>query len=100
MRKRKGLFYGAENKNGHQCSPKRSACGIAWKEGFGISKISAGRQKESGRKGNAEGGKAGGAGKYKDPPQEGQAEGTTAHQGHRACGFGGAKKIFLTKING
>ena len=36
----------------------------------------------------------------KDPPQEGQAEGTTAHQGHRACGFGGAKKIFLTKING
>lgn len=22
------------------------------------------------------------------------------HQGHRACGFGGAKKIFLTKING
>ena len=44
--------------------------------------------------------KAGGAGKYKDPPQEGQAEGTTAHQGHRACGFGGAKKIFLTKING
>ena len=42
----------------------------------------------------------GGAGKYKDPPQEGQAEGTTAHQGHRACGFGGAKKIFLTKING
>ena len=39
-------------------------------------------------------------GKYKDPPQEGQAEGTTAHQGHRACGFGGAKKIFLTKING
>ena len=52
------------------------------------------------RKANAEGGKAGGAGKYKDPPQEGQAEGTTAHQGHRACGFGGAKKIFLTKING
>ena len=48
MRKRKGLFYGAENKNGHQCSPKRSACGIAWKEGFGISEISAGRQKESG----------------------------------------------------
>lgn len=64
------------------------------------SEISAGRQKESSRKGNAEGGKAGGAGKYKDPPQEGQAEGTTAHQGHRACGFGGAKKIFLTKING
>ena len=45
-------------------------------------------------------GRAGGAGKYKDPPQEGHAEGTTAHQGHRACGFGGAKKIFLTKING
>ena len=41
-----------------------------------------------------------GSSKYKDPPQEGQAEGTTAHQGHRACGFGGAKKIFLTKING
>lgn len=76
------------------------ARGIAWKKGFGISEISAGRQKESSRKGNAEGGKAGGAGKYKDPPQEGQAEGTTAHQGHRACGFGGAKKIFLTKING
>ena len=29
-----------------------------------------------------------------------KTEGTTAHQGHRACGFGGAKKIFLTKING
>lgn len=58
-----------------------------------------GRRKAAG-KGNAEGGKAGGAGKYKDPPQEGQAEGITAHQGHRACGFGGAKKIFLTKING
>ena len=93
-------FYGAKNKNGHQRSPKRFARGIAWKKGFGISEISAGRQKESSRKGNAEGGKAGGAGKYKDPPQEGQAEGTTAHQGHRACGFGGAKKIFLTKING
>lgn len=99
-KKGRGFFYGAKNKNGHQRSPKRFARGIAWKKGFGISEISAGRQKKSSRKGNAEGGKAGGAGKYKDPPQEGQAEGITAHQGHRACGFGGAKKIFLTKING
>ena len=100
MRKRKGLFYGAENRNGHQRSPERSACGIAWEEGFGISEIFAGRQEESCRKGNAEGGKTGGAGKYKGPLQERQAEGTAAHQGHRACGLGGAKKIFLTKING
>lgn len=70
------------------------------RKALAFSEISAGRQKKSSRKGNAEGGKAGGAGKYKDPPQEGQAEGITAHQGHRACGFGGAKKIFLTKING
>ena len=66
----------------------------------GLRAVSLGRKALAFRKGNAEGGKAGGAGKYKDPPQEGQAEGITAHQGHRACGFGGAKKIFLTKING
>ena len=29
-----------------------------------------------------------------------RSDASTAHQGHRACGFGGAKKIFLTKING
>lgn len=85
MRKKEGaFFYGAKNKNGHQRSPKRFARGIAWKKGFGISEISAGRQKKSSRKGNAEGGKAGGAGKYKDPPQEGQAEGI--HSASRASG--------------
>lgn len=59
----RGFFYGAENRNGHPSSPKRSAGGIVWEKGLGIAEAIARRCEKNRTKSNAEGGKAGGAGK-------------------------------------
>ena len=89
MRKKEGAFFMEPKiKMGISVVQNGLRAVSLGRKAFGIfGNFLPGRQKESGRRGNAEGGKEGGAGKYKDPPQEGQAEGTTAHQGHRACGI-------------